>query len=108
VAESAKLSLTFILDIHFTITNNSFHTKIYDKRNDFDFGIVNYSHLDGDVPHATSYGVYISQLIRFTRVIITKLSNFLLKEVMTLLFEDIPHASTLLQLNATLFSFDYI
>jgi hypothetical protein len=27
---------------------------------------------------------------------------------MTLLFEDIPHASTLLQLNATLFSFDYI
>jgi hypothetical protein len=41
--------------------------KIYDKRDDFDFGIVNYPRLDGDVPHATSYGVYISQLIRFAR-----------------------------------------
>jgi hypothetical protein len=31
------------------------------------FSIVNYPHLDGDVPHATSYGVYISQLVRFAR-----------------------------------------
>ena len=29
--------------------------------------IVNYPYLDGDVPRATSYGVYISQLIRFAR-----------------------------------------
>ena len=33
-----------------------------------DFDIVNFSFLDGDVPHSTSYGVYISQLIRFARV----------------------------------------
>ena len=37
------------------------------KRDDFNFDIVNYPHLDGDVPRATSYGVYISQLIRFAR-----------------------------------------
>ena len=42
-------------------------TKIYDKRDDFDFEIVNFSFLDGDVPLSTSYGVYISQLIRFAR-----------------------------------------
>ena len=30
-----------------------------------DFDIVNFPFLDGDVPHSTSYGVYISQLIRF-------------------------------------------
>ena len=30
--------------------------------------IVNFSFLDGDAPHSTSYGVYISQLIRFARV----------------------------------------
>ena len=38
-------------------------TKIYDKRDDFDFDIVNCPFLDGDVPRSASYGVYISQLI---------------------------------------------
>ena len=45
-----------------------FQTKIYDKRDDFDFDIVNLPVLDGDVPHYISYDVYISQLIRFARV----------------------------------------
>ena len=40
-------------------------TKIFDKRDDFD--IVNFPFLNGDVPRRTSYGVYISQLIRFAR-----------------------------------------
>ena len=31
------------------------------------FEIVNFPFLDGDVPRSTSYGVYISQLIRFAR-----------------------------------------
>ena len=35
-------------------------TKIYDKRDDFDFDIVNFPFLD-DVPRSASYGVYISQ-----------------------------------------------
>ena len=34
---------------------------------DFDFDIVNFPFLDGDVPRRPSYGVYISQLIRFAR-----------------------------------------
>ena len=42
--------------------------KIYDKRDDFDFDIVNFPFLDGEVHRSTSYGVYISQLIRFARV----------------------------------------
>ena len=33
-----------------------------------DFYIVNFPFLDGDLPGSTSYGVYISQLIRFARV----------------------------------------
>ena len=41
--------------------------EIYDKRDDFDFDIVNFPFLNGDVPRRTSYGVYISQLIRFDR-----------------------------------------
>ena len=42
--------------------------KIYDKRDDFHFDIVNFPFLDGDVPRTTSYGVYIFQLIRFAKV----------------------------------------
>ena len=41
---------------------------LYDKRDDFDFDIVNFPFLDGDVPCSASYGVYISQLIRLARV----------------------------------------
>ena len=50
-----------------SITNGHVNTKIYDKRDDFDFSIVNFPFLDGDVPRSTSYGIYISQLVRFSR-----------------------------------------
>ena len=50
------------------ITNGIVSSKIYDKRDDFNFEIVNFPFLDGDVPCSPSYGVYISQLIRFARV----------------------------------------
>ena len=55
------------LDSHLSISNDIVSTKIYDKRDDFDFEIVNFPFLDSDVPRSTSYGVYISQLIRFAR-----------------------------------------
>ena len=55
------------LDLHLSISNDIVSTKIYDKRDNFDFGIVNFPFLDGDVPRSSSYGVYISQLIRFAR-----------------------------------------
>ena len=55
------------MDLNLCISNGTFSTKIYDKRDDFDFNIVNIPFLDGDFPRRTSYGVYISQLIRFAR-----------------------------------------
>ena len=46
-----------------------FPPKIYDKRDDFDFDIVNFPFFFyGVVPRRPSYGVYVSQLIRFARV----------------------------------------
>ena len=50
-----------------SISNDTVSTKINDKRDDIDFEIVNFPFLDGDVPRSTSYGVYISQRIRFAR-----------------------------------------
>ena len=57
-----------IFNVHLSISDGFVKTKIYDKRDDFDFDIANFPFLDGDVPRSTSYGVYISQLIRFARV----------------------------------------
>ena len=51
-------SLTF-LDLHLSISNGFVSSKIYDKRDDFDFDIVNFPFLEGDFPRPTSYGVYI-------------------------------------------------
>ena len=56
------------LDLNLSITNGIVSSKIYDKRDDFNFEIVNFPFLDGDVPRSPPYGVYISQLIRFSRV----------------------------------------
>ena len=56
------------LDLNLSITNGIVSSKIYDKRDDFNFEIVNFPFLDGDVPRSPSNGVYISQLIRFARV----------------------------------------
>ena len=45
------------LELHLSISNGFVSSKIYDKRYDFDFDIVNFPFLDGDVPRSTSYGV---------------------------------------------------
>ena len=70
-----QLNRTFFLDLNLCISNGTVSTKIYDKRDDFDFDIFNFLFLDGDVPRRTSYGVYISQLIRFARAS-SNLSDF--------------------------------
>ena len=56
------------LDLHLSISNGFVSSKIYDKRDYFDFDIVNFPFLDCDVPRRPSYGVYISYLYRFARV----------------------------------------
>ena len=56
------------LDLHLSISDGFVIIQIYDKRDDFDFDIVNFPFLDGDVPRSAFYGVYISKLIRFARV----------------------------------------
>ena len=55
------------LDLNLSIHNDTVSTKVYVKRDAFYFDIVNFPFLDGDVSQRPSYGVYISQLIRFAR-----------------------------------------
>ena len=42
-------------------------TRLYDKHDDFDFHIVNFPFLSSNTPSGPSYGVYISQLIRYAQ-----------------------------------------
>ena len=42
-------------------------TKIYDKRHDFNFKIINFPNMCSNIPASHAYGVYISQLIRYAR-----------------------------------------
>ena len=50
-----------LLDLNLCISNGTVSTKIYDKRDDFDFDIVNFAFLDGDVPRQMGY-TYLSLL----------------------------------------------
>ena len=55
------------MDVHISFSNGFVSSKIYDKRDDFDFDMVTFSFLNV-VRRRPSYGVNISQLIRFTKV----------------------------------------
>ena len=41
--------------------------KLYNKRDDFNFPIVNFPFICSNIPTAPAYRVYISQLIRYCR-----------------------------------------
>jgi hypothetical protein len=42
-------------------------TKIYNKRDDFNFKIINFPNMCSNIPASPAYGVYVSQLIRYAR-----------------------------------------
>ena len=52
--------------------NTPFRISIYDKREDFAFRIVNFPHMDSNIPANPAYGVYISQLVRYARICTSK------------------------------------
>ena len=46
-------------------TSAKLSTKLYNKRDDFNFPIVNFPFLCGNIPASPAYGVFVSQLIRY-------------------------------------------
>ena len=56
------LDLIFIID-----SGGKLSTRLYDKGDDFNFHIVNFPFLSSNIPSGPSYGVYISQLIRYAQ-----------------------------------------
>ena len=60
----SKAVCTF-LDLRISLFRGKFLYRSYDKRDNFNFEICNYPNLRGNIPWKGSYGVYVSQLIRF-------------------------------------------
>ena len=56
------------LDLTISIYRGKFIFQSYDKRNDFNFKVVNYPNIAGNIPTSQSYGVFTSQLVRFCSV----------------------------------------
>ena len=53
------------MDLHLSISNDTVSARVCGGRGGFDFKLVNFPFLDGDVPRSASCGVCVSQLVRF-------------------------------------------
>ena len=49
------------------MTDQTVSTNLYDKRDDFEFRIVNFPYICSNIPESPACGVYISQPIRYAR-----------------------------------------
>jgi hypothetical protein len=57
-----------ILDIYLEFDDSGQPSNnIYDKRDDFNFEIINFPNMCSNIPASPAYGVYFSQLIRYAR-----------------------------------------
>ena len=64
IHEARALSASF-LDLYLEFDDSGqLSTNIYDKRDDFNFKIINFPNMCSNIPASPAYGVYISQLIR--------------------------------------------
>ena len=63
-ANTSDIEAPFLNYLFLTV----FSSQIYDERDDFDFDIINCFPFWMATFHVVSYGVFISQLIRFSRV----------------------------------------
>ena len=61
-------SCTLFLDVSLTFDDSGqLSTNIYDKRDDVNFRIINFTNMCSNIPASPGYSVCISQLIRYAR-----------------------------------------
>lgn len=78
-----------VLDLDINIVNGKFRSSIYDKRDDFKFDVVQFQPCAANQASSISYGVFRSQVIRYSRICTHYSSfytkcNWLLSEFLTL------------------------
>ena len=62
-------SFSYLVCYHY-IDNGKLATRLYDKRDDFNFPNANFPFLSSNIPSAPEYGVYVSHITK------TRLYNF--------------------------------
>ena len=58
---------THFLDLNICLKDGLISTSIFDKRDSFDFPIVNFPFLNGNIPRQIANGVFIGELVRYAR-----------------------------------------
>ena len=67
---------THFLDLRLKIVNSTITSSVYAKRDVFNFPVVNFPFLTGNIPNQSSYGVFIGELVRMhVRVFILMISK---------------------------------
>ena len=56
------------LDLLISVYQRKFKINLFDKRDGYKFKIFIYSNLERNIPETRSYGIFISQLVRFCKV----------------------------------------
>ena len=67
VPEEGDGKSTHFLDLNIVINDGFISTSIYDKRDSFDFPIVNFPFLNSNIPKKIGNGVFIGELVRYAR-----------------------------------------
>jgi hypothetical protein len=67
VPDDSDGTITHFLDLTLKVENGFISTSIYDKRDLFDFPVVNFPFLNGNIPSKSSYGVFSGELVRYAR-----------------------------------------
>jgi hypothetical protein len=63
-----RASSVSFLDLYLEFDDSGrLSTKIYNKRDAFNFKIINFQNMCSNIPASPAYGVYILQLIRYAR-----------------------------------------
>ena len=80
------------LDVTISIYQGKFKYEYYDKRNDFNFNVISFPFMNGNLPKTQMHVLFISQLIRYCNTNSTfssfiKCSNKLYKKLITQGFE---------------------
>ena len=78
VPDSSDGKSTPFLDLNISIKNGFISTSIYDKRDSFDFPIVNFPFMDGNIPKQIANGVFVGELVRYARAC-TYLKDFAIR-----------------------------
>jgi len=66
------------LDVRITIDNNAVVTTVYNKTDDFNFSVVNFTFPESNIPEQLGYNVFYGQVLRYSTIFSSR-TDFIIK-----------------------------